>query len=375
MAADGSVAPLPLEVYGLAVSYFTGKLEMYLRYKEIPHRLVPMTLARWERVVPRATGARQMPAVRLADGRWMTDTTPMIEWFESQYPRPPVIPADPLQAFFSRLLEDYADEWLWRPALHYRWSYRRDAQMLSRCIAGEMLGAVPAPLAWKSWFVRRRQTARYARGDGVTATTRQHVESIYLDTLDRLSAVLRERPFLLGEAPTLADFGFAASMFRHFSHDPTPAAIMCDRAPAVRAWVERMWTARSGHAAPRLAAGVPADWELFLDDVGCAYLPYLAANAEAWKAGRKRFDAVIDGVPYPSLPTSRYRVWCLERLREHYAGLVEGAAGSARRLLEKHACWAPLWRVADPVSGYDVERRAPFGRGIAVFGATRRAAG
>jgi hypothetical protein len=24
-------------------------------------------------------------------------------------------------------LEDDADEWLWRPALHYRWSYRADA--------------------------------------------------------------------------------------------------------------------------------------------------------------------------------------------------------------------------------------------------------
>jgi hypothetical protein len=31
-----------------------------------------------------------------------------------------VIPLDPLVAFVSRLVEDYADEWMWRPAMHYR---------------------------------------------------------------------------------------------------------------------------------------------------------------------------------------------------------------------------------------------------------------
>ena len=55
-----------------------------------------------------------MPLVELLDGRFMTDTTPMIAWFEAQHPEPPVIPRDPLLAFASRLLEDYAEEWLWR---------------------------------------------------------------------------------------------------------------------------------------------------------------------------------------------------------------------------------------------------------------------
>ena len=55
----------------------------------------------------------------------MTDTTPMIQWFEKEFPDSPVIPSDPEQAFFSLLLEDYADERLWRPAMHYRWHYKR----------------------------------------------------------------------------------------------------------------------------------------------------------------------------------------------------------------------------------------------------------
>lgn len=98
----------PLRIYGSEISYFTGKFETYLRYKEIPYQRIsrpPMRL-------PELKGVAQMPVAELADGRWMTDTTPMIEWLETQWPEPAVIPRDPLQAFFSRLLEDYADKWL-----------------------------------------------------------------------------------------------------------------------------------------------------------------------------------------------------------------------------------------------------------------------
>jgi polyhydroxyalkanoate synthase len=34
---------------------------------------------------------------------------------------------------------------------------------------------------------------------------------------------------------------------------------------------------------------------------------------------------------------------------------------------ERHGCWDPLWRVADPRSGHDPEGRAPFARGISMF--------
>ncbi len=356
-----------LRVYGLEASYFTGKLEGYLRYKEIPYERLAMTGRYWSRVVPRETGVAQMPAVELPDGRWITDTTPIIEWLETQRPQPAVIPADPLQGFISRLLEDYADEGLWRPALHYRWSYRPDALCLSRKIADEMFPDVPLPGALKRLAVRLRQYHHYVRGDGVTARTRSHVESAYLKTLDQLAAVLQTRRFLLGDVPTLVDFGFFGSMFRHFGLDPTPAAIMRARAPSVWEWVARVWNARASGISGPLANGVPAEWGPVLDEIGSAYLPYLCANAEAWKARRRYFDVVIQGVQYERLPASQYRVWCLERLRMHFDALAHTARQHARTLLEAHGCWEPLWRVANPASGHDPEGRAPFARGIKMF--------
>lgn len=355
-----------MRVYGSVISYFTGKLEAYLRYKGLAYEFIPMTTRYFNRVVPEATGAAQMPAVELPDGRWMTDTTPMIAWLETQHPEPAVIPRDPVQAFVSRLVEDYADEWMWRPAMHYRWSHEADARLLSHAIASEILADVPAPLWLRRMIIRRRQLHGYVLGDGVSAATRAHVEGIYLRTLDTLAAIFQSRPFLLGGAPTLADFGFFASMFRHFGLDPTASAIMRTRAPGVYAWVARVWNARAETVGP-LADGIPSDWGPILDDAGAAYLPFLNANAEAWRAGRKRFDVDVQGTTYLQVPTSRYRVWCLEQLRRHHDAMPDAPRAGVRALLERHGCWEPLWRVADCRSGHDPGNQAPFGRGLRVF--------
>jgi len=42
------------------------------------------------------------------------------------------------QAFLCRLIEDYADKWLWRPAMHYRWSYFSDRQLLGTLLEDQV---------------------------------------------------------------------------------------------------------------------------------------------------------------------------------------------------------------------------------------------
>jgi glutathione S-transferase len=346
-------------VYGATVSYYTGKLEAYLRYKEIPYRFVPLSPKHGARM-RKQTGTSQVPAVELPDGRMLTDTTPMIDWFESAYPEPAVIPSDPLQAFVSRLIEDYAEEWLWRPAMHFRWSYRPDALLLSRRITDELLVDLPVPGCLKRFAMRRRQHGFYVRRDGVTRETWNHVENCYFGALERLEAIFEKRPFLLGDRPTLGDYGFFASMFRHFSQDPTPAELMRKRAPAVFAWQARLWNARASHTSGDLVSGIPTDLEPLLVDLGRTYLPYLCANATAWRARKRRHEAEIEGVQYRALPVSQYRVWCLERLRAHYEALDEPVRAEARGLLERNGCWEPLWRIESLDSRYDLEGRVPF---------------
>lgn len=359
-----------IKLYGLRISYYTGKMEGYLRYKEIPHDFVVVNPARM-RMLKAKTGAAQMPAVELPDGRFMTDTTPMIAWFEGQFPDPPVIPGDPVMRFVSHLLEDYAEEWMWRPAMHYRWSYKSDRMHLSRKIVDELMADESGPAILKRMFIRRRQHIDYVKRDGLDQNTWDHVESIYLNTLDRLEAIFAVRPYLLGDRPTLGDFGFFASMFRHFSQDPTASDIMRCRAPGVFAWQARLWNARASSTQGHELEKLPSDLHSMLDDIGEAYLPYLNANALAWQAGQERFDPVIQGVQYRSVPVSQYRVWCLEQLQQRAREVPAEKQDQVKSLLDDRGCWHPLFAVEQPQSRYDEGDEAPF-RGRKVHYQNRR---
>lgn len=351
-----------MRVHGSKISYFTGKFETYLRYKEIPYAFAPLDLWHYRWVVPRALGAAQLPSVRLPDGRWMSDTTPMIAWLETLHPAPAVMPDEPLQRFVALLVEDYADEWLWRPAMHYRWSHRADRHLAGTRLAEEIVRA-PAPLALRRALVARRQTALFVRGDGIDRRTRAHAERAYTTVLACLEPVLARRPFLLGARPTIADIGLMGPFWRHFVHDPTPARIMQETAPATFAWAARMWNARASELGDReLLGGVPADLSPLLREIGATHLTALAANAAAHARGAARHDLTVQGTTYRGVPTSAYRVWCLEQLRARHAELAPADAAAVRAVLEAHGCWEPLWRVAPTASGHDPGRMAPFCR-------------
>lgn len=205
----------PLVVYGTDASYYTGKLEAYLRAKGIAYRLEPFDASNMRRCA-RHTGVLQVPQVECPDGTWLVDTTLILDHFETTRPEPEVHPRGAAPAFVSALLEDFADEWLWRPAMHYRWSFPENARLMSAWLA-EHTAERRAPEWLKRRFWRRRQLGTFVRGDGVTAANRHAVEATYLATLAALEGIFAVRPYVLGERPSAADFGFFGSMFRHFA--------------------------------------------------------------------------------------------------------------------------------------------------------------
>jgi glutathione S-transferase len=321
----------PLLVYGSTASYYTGKLEAYLRTKGIDYRLEPFGETNMRRCA-RNTGLRQIPQVECPDGSWLVDTTLIIEHFERIHPEPVVSPREPAVAFVSRLLEDYADEWLWRPAMHYRWSFPETARLMSARLAEHMAERrVPAWIKRRFW--RTRQYGIFVRGDGVNADTRPAVEAAYSSTLAALEAIFERRPYVLGERPSEADFGFFASMFRHFFCDPAPARIMRERAPGVHEWVARLWNTRPERIADApLPSSIPDDLGPLLGAVAAIYLPYLDANAQAHAAGERRVRYSVQGVGFDE-PVKPYRVWCRDRLHRAFTALDADARASVTAAL------------------------------------------
>ena len=334
----------PIVLHGSNISYFTGKMENYFRVRDIPYELRSIEFPGDRKKLEKTLGLMQFPALQLGDGNWMTDTTKIIQWFEASYPQIGLLPDDPVQRFVCLLLEDWADEWWWRPAMHYRWHYPEGAHFASRHLADELMQNVPVPGALKRLMLRKRQRGGYTTGDGITAENVAEVEVMFLRLLGQLQAIFSDRPFILGERPSLADIGLSGPFFRHFALDPVPLEIIRQQAPAVLEWVARLWNTRMEQCGGNWLPGIPKDLGPLLDDIGDAYLPYLCANVDAVAAGTPRFDVEVGGVAYHRARYSRYRVWCLQEQRSHYLALPEQAQTDVRVLLERHGCWEPLWR-------------------------------
>jgi glutathione S-transferase len=310
----------PYTLYGLKLSYFTGKLEAYLRAKGIAFQFVEMNLADFQRCA-KETGVAQMPQLLTPEGTWLTDTTAIMAQFEDQTVEPRFRPSTAQGAFLSRLLEDAFDEWLWRPALYYRWAFREDAQLMGRQIARTLLRDLPAPLWLRSFWITKRQQVEYLRGDGVTRENSPAIERHYLTVLELLEPIFAVRPYLFGERPCEADFGLFGPMFRHFSHDPTPAAILRERAPHVMQWVARLWAATPDNFTTTTnVADAPADLNPLLRLIAADYLPYLEANLAAVATHARRVSFESFGGRFV-IPASAYRAACWLDLCRQFAAL------------------------------------------------------
>ncbi len=306
-------------LHGLKLSYFTGKLEAYLRAKGVPFRYVEMDMADF-RACGRATGVYQMPQLQAPDGEWLTDTTAILRRFEAEQPEPAYQPVAADAAFLSLFLEDAFDEWLWRPALYYRWAYREDAALMGSQIARTMMRDLPGPLWLRAAIIRRRQQRVFLKEDGVTDQTAPLVDNLYPEVLAVLEPILASRPFLFGERPVTADFGLFGPMFRHFASDPTPSSVMRDMAPNVLAWTARLWALTPDQVGPR-PTSAPADLDPLLKLAARDHLVELAVNAEAVAAGRREVAFTHRGARW-RLPPSPYRARCLADLRTAFAALT-----------------------------------------------------
>ena len=311
---------LPI-MHGLKLSYFTGKLEGYFRVKGIAYTFRELDTAAFRRA-GRATGYLQMPQLEMPDGSWLTDTTAIIQHYEGMGGEPILHPSTELAGFYSLLLEDAFDEWLWRPALYYRWAFGEDMTLISSQIARTLLKDVPLPFFLRRHFILNRQRRIFLKADGITKDTAPGVEALFLDILDLLETIFSKRRFLFGERPVEADFGLFGPFFRHFSHDPTPHGIMRERAPHTLRWVADMWASSpNGLAGTDRPKIVPDDLQPLIDRLVPDYLIYLTANARAFEAGLSRTCFRVDDLDW-SVPTAPYRVRCLNALKAEFGSLV-----------------------------------------------------
>ena len=349
----------PVILYGSSISYFTGKMECYFKVRSIPYKRIVAPYPAFEKKMKKMVGVHQMPAVVLPDGRWMTDTTKMIQWFESKFNNS-LVPQDPVQAFICYLIEDWADEWWWRPAMHYRWHYKEGAEFASDHLAKELLGAFPAPHFLKKMFLARRQRNGYTVGDGISQDNIDAVEANVRNLFSNLEKIFSKRSFIFGEIPSLADIGLSGPFYRHFALDPVPLKIIKNEAPSILNWLDALQTTQLKNTEHQYIDEIPDDLDPLLEEIGGVYMPYLCKNVDAVRSGKKYFEFKSGELNIRKARFSQYRVWCLKELREKFYSLSKDDQSNVEQILRKFGCWEPLWMQKKLPLNSKQEAKLPF---------------
>ena len=346
-------------LYGMQASLYTGKARAYMRRNRIP-------------VTERGAGHPEymtrifphmdrfiMPVIETPEGEIIQDGTDILDYLEGKgLGREPLYPEDPIVKAISLLFELFGNEGLLRPAMHYRWNFDeenldflkvsfRDVMPLDMGVAGDDMG-------FENASGRMRKAAM---AFGVFDTTYDLIEQSYAEFLNLYSAHLKGSFFLLGDRPTIGDYGLFNPLYAHLARDPKPAFLMKTTAPVVWNWVERMnrpeVTEEHTLADPQtgLYSGhnIPETLKALMKYVGEEYASEFSAHVdytEQWLAKQGKNPEKIKaplgrGIGFTefkwrgefiSSVVMPYRFYLAQRLWDHFDGCSENVQKSIRSL-------------------------------------------
>ncbi len=319
--------------FSMDLSYFSGKLEIYFRYKQIPHERIEPDAKEFETILCANTGSEQLPQVydcrrtTVESKRWLRDTTYVIDYLENDKlisaNSLPILPECKVQQFFHKLLEDYADEYLWRPAMFWRWAPSFDRQVMGLRFTYEFARTTQfrfwlIPSFFRPYLLSLRQWLLSSYGEGCdTEEKKQVIVDQYYELLEVLESILKDQQYLFGNRPTLVDFAFAGPFFRHFSSDFTPRKVMQNFAPNVYEWVARLWNCTSNkmqNISPNFPEPktLPKSWDKLLKLLP-DYFKYYQLNYNAYARKDNFFKWINKGQEF-TVPVVHYRAWCKDQL-------------------------------------------------------------
>ncbi len=249
------------------LSYFSGKVRAYLRYKERMGDLVDGfedVLATQELIagwLTPATGSGAVPQMQTGDGAWVQDSSDIIDFIEARHDEVPVAPNAtdaPRQALASYLIELLADEWMVVPAFWERWYYclpeaepnHLDYNTMQWGSAFAAGASGTERLAAGRFVIENLFALSEARTNpkgtyaglvhlGCTEATEQAWWASMENILGLLDVHFGAHDFVLGGLPSLGDFGLLGPLYAHLYRDATSGFMLRTQHPIVSEWVER----------------------------------------------------------------------------------------------------------------------------------------
>ena len=336
----------PYILYGWHLSFYAGKVRCYLRYKRIPFVDQEVDFYTLTRRIKKRTGAAVMPIVVTPGGEWLQDSSSIIDQFEQRFPEPAVVPQWPVQRFASVLLETWGDEW-WIPiAMHTRWSYPENYALFERDAGSALLPHFPRFLQKRAVGQVAKLLRSYLPQVGIVPEQFGMMDAGTRAMLDALDTHFAQHRFLLGDRPTVGDFGLVGTMYGHLGRDPWPKRELVDPRPHLRAWIDRMAEPRGDGGALLAADAIPVTLDPVFRSIVHEYLPMVEAilvKTVALAKDKPRGQALPRGageIGYP-MGDGQFRrggmpftMWKMQRLLDVFRAMSEDGQKSVRAWLQ-----------------------------------------
>ncbi len=336
----------PYLIGGAVGSPYTRKMKAILLYRNLPYRFFA-TLSPDGGDLPKPP-LPLLPCIWMpeADGtlRPTSDSTFQLRTLEARDAGRSVVPTDPALAFLDYLIEDYGDEWVTKAMFFYRWGIDENVDHACNMLPLWNLG-VPEEYVqgFRGSFGQRQIDRLSGVVTGDLEICGPVIEASYERLLKILTALLRERNFVLGARPGAGDFGLYGQLTQLVQVEPTSMALARKDAARVMAWVDLMddlsGLAVDGDGGWVAREDLGTNFHELLAEMGRTYVPFMLANEKAIDAGEAETHCEIDGVKYWQ-KSFVYQRKCLGWIRDEYAKLSSGDRAFVDATLKGTGCEA-----------------------------------
>lgn len=206
-----------LELYQFELSHYCEKVRLILDYKGLAYRKIEVTPGIGQLDLFKLSGQRQVPVLK--DGaQVIADSTAIALYLDQQYPERPILPSDPQQRALCLLMEEWADESIGlnsRKVMLGAFSQNPDLRRAA------LPATAPSFLKSVVEAVPREALDLLGIGVGLGSDAVASARKAIAQDLEVLSILLSDKPYLLTDYPTLADFAVAGlSMYVKFPAGP-----------------------------------------------------------------------------------------------------------------------------------------------------------
>jgi glutathione S-transferase len=313
---------------GAQCSRYSARVRSYLIKKRIEYVERVPTIWTYDVTIARRFGDASVPVLITPEGEWIADSEIILDRLEARFPHEPILPPDPVHAFFATLADVWASEFWQQVDVATRWLGRTQYPWWYEELGEGMLFGLPKTVKNALVGSVARKIQAHLPRLGATAETRPLIWRWAQQNMDALDAHLAVHPYLLGERATRFDFGLIVPFYGHLARDPWSRDEFLLPRPHLHAWVWRMNQPYLSPEAPPLPAvgtPLPATLQPIVRSMFDEFLPFVEGTlaelrrAEPKAVKGRRIERFLGVVSYPYAGATHARqalpftLWLVQR--------------------------------------------------------------